>query len=192
MDQYLDFWNLMAYDYAGSWDNICGHQANLYPCTSNPSSTPFSTCAAVNYYRGHGVAGPKIVVGMPLYGRAFAATDGPGTKFSGTSEGSWEQGVWDFKSLPQPHACEIYSDDACASWSYDSEKRLVISYDTVEIARRKAKYIKEEKLGGGMWWETSADKKGEDSLIQTVSLLTFSNLKIPESKCTGSRLLWRY
>ena len=171
MDRYLDFWNLMAYDYAGSWDTKCGHQANLYPCTSDPASTPFSTSAAVSYYREHGVAGPKIVIGMPLYGRAFASTDGPGTKFSGTGEGSWEQGVWDFKCLPQLGACEMHNDEACSSWSYDNEKRLMISYDTAEIARRKARFIKEEGLGGGMWWESSADKTGEGSLIHTVSSL---------------------
>ena len=169
MDKYLDFWNLMAYDYAGSWDSTCGHQANLYPSTSIPSSTPFSTCSAVNYYREHGVLGSKIVVGMPLYGRAFTSTDGPGTKFSGTGEGSWDQGVWDFKCLPQSGACEMYDDEACASWSYDPEKRLMISYDTAEIAKRKADFIKREGLGGAMWWESSADKVGEDSLIYTVS-----------------------
>ena len=56
-----------------------------------------------------------------------------------------------------------------ASWSYDTEKRLMVSYDTIELAKRKVEFIKKEKLGGAMWWESSGDKKGEESLIGTVS-----------------------
>lgn len=196
MDQYLDFWNLMAYDYAGSWDQVSGHQANLYPNKDHPSCTPFSTAAAVEYYTSHGVASDKVVVGMPLYGRAFESTDGLGKPYQGVGEGSWENGVFDYKKLPLEGSEEIIDDKAQASYCFSASHRKLVTYDTAPMAKIKAGYIKEKELGGAMWWESSGDKTGPDSLISTVvgcfggsqQLLRQNNcIEYPESKYDNLR-----
>lgn len=193
MDRYLDFWNLMAYDYAGSWDAHAGHQANLRPSRNNPKATPFNTEQAIAHYKSQGVHASKIVIGMPLYGRAFENTDGLGHPFSGVGEGTWENGVHDFKTLPLPGAEVRIDEDAGASYSYDPAKRQLVSFDTVEMARRKAKWIKQQGLGGAMWWESSADRAGGESLIGGVvsclgGLDSRRNcLEYPESKYENLR-----
>jgi chitinase len=99
MDRYVDFWNLMAYDFTGSWTTVAGHQTNIFPSKNNTASTPFDAEAAVDYYTGSaGIPSQKIVLGMPLYGRIFAQTAGPGLPFVGVGDAyDWEAGVWDYK-----------------------------------------------------------------------------------------------
>ncbi|KAI5865999.1 glycoside hydrolase family 18 protein [Durotheca rogersii] len=163
----LDYFNLMGYDYAGSWDSTSGHQANLYPNPNNPTSTPFSTEAAVNAYINGGVPASKIVLGMPLYGRSFQATDGIGKSYSGIGQGSWEQGVWDYKVLPRAGATEQYDSVAGATYSYDASSRELISYDNVDMIGRKVSYLQNKGLGGSMFWEASSDRTDSGSLIAT-------------------------
>ena len=170
MDRYLDFWDLMAYDYSGSWAQTAGHQANLFASATDPNATPADSESAVNFYCKGGADAGKIVLGMPLYGRAFENTEGPGQPFTGVGEGSWEKGVWDYKVLPKAGAVENNDrhgkGGVGASWSYDATTKEMISYDTPKIARTKADFVRERRLGGGMWWESSGDKVGEGSLVK--------------------------
>jgi chitinase len=161
----LDYINLMAYDYAGSWDTVSGHQANLYPNPANNNSTPYSTDAAVADYIRAGVPAKKIVLGMPIYGRSFQNTAGLGQPFNGIGQGSWEAGVWDYKALPKAGASVVYDSVAGATYSYDPATKELISFDTADMITKKVAYLKQKGLGGSMFWEASADRTDGGSLL---------------------------
>lgn len=92
-------------------------------------------------------------MGIPLYGRSFMNTQGPGTPFQGIGPGSWEQGVYDYRALPLPNAYMHRDEHAMASWSYDFQKKEMVSFDSEEVARWKGHWIQQEQLGGSMFWE---------------------------------------
>jgi chitinase len=168
IDQYIDFWNVMAYDYAGSWSAVAADQANLFMSGSNAAATPFNTQTAIDYYISQGIAANKIVLGMPVYGRSFEATEGLGEPFDGVGNGTWEAGIYDFKALPLSGAVVLNDNITGSSHSYDATKKELVSYDTVAVAKQKAVWIQYIGLGGAMWWESSADGTGSNSLIQSV------------------------
>ncbi|KAG5953969.1 Chitinase 1 [Claviceps sorghi] len=172
LGEILDYVNVMAYDFAGSWSNYSGHDANLYSDPGNPGATPFNVDDAVEAYIQGGVPAQKIVLGMPIYGRSFQNTDGLGKPYSGIGSGSWENGVWDYKVLPKAGATVKYDSVAKGYYSYDNGRKELISFDTPSMIKQKVRYLRQKGMGGSMFWEVSADRKGVDSLVET----SFSSL----------------
>ncbi|MGG7177283.1 glycosyl hydrolase family 18 protein [Clostridium paraputrificum] len=72
---YLDFINLMSYDYHGAWDGYVAHNSPLYSDNRDPATKPLgydylSTDWSVRYFSG--ICDPsKIVVGVPYYTRGW-------------------------------------------------------------------------------------------------------------------------
>ncbi|ODA84171.1 hypothetical protein RJ55_02689 [Drechmeria coniospora] len=164
----LDFINLMAYDFAGSWGVNSGHQANLFADGQNRNATPFDADTAVQAYIKGGVPARKLVLGMPIYGRSFENTAGIGKPFSGIGPGGgFEAGIWNYKDLPRAGATVIYDDVAKASYSYDAVTQELITFDTSDLVKTKVSYLMGRGLGGSMFWEASGDRKGSDSLVLT-------------------------
>lgn len=144
---------------AGSWDSRANHQANLY-------GPPVNADDAVKFYASHGVPHHKLIFGIPLYGRSFASTKGPGESFSGVGQGSWEPGVYDYRVLPLPGSHTYRDEKPGASWTYNPDTQELVSFDSEDVAVWKGEYIKKKGLGGSMFWELSGDKGSDREGIE--------------------------
>lgn len=160
----VDYFNLMCYDFAGSWSSQTGHNARfLGPAPSGQ--------AAITYFAQR-VPTSKIVLGVPAYGRSFAKTSAVvPSPFQGVGGGSWESGVYDYKVLPIGNAKITYDVKAVAVTSYDSSTRELVSYDDANVVKEKLRYVDLYRLGGVMLWELSGDKNpaNPNSLVSTIS-----------------------
>ena len=64
----------------------------------------------------------------------------------------------------------------------------MVSYDNASMAQEKAAYVQSRQLGGAMWWESSGDKSGDQSLVNTVSLIfVYSKYELI---CVGCPQIW--
>ncbi|WQF82171.1 Putative glycoside hydrolase family 18, catalytic domain, glycosyl hydrolase family 18 (GH18) active [Colletotrichum destructivum] len=170
MDESLDFWSLMAFDFAGPWDNTTGHQSNVFGNKANPMSTKASIERAIKDYANGGVAPGKINLGMPLYGRAFSKTRGLGEPYCGVPNGTLGQpGILLYKDLPRPRSKVHFDNEAKATYSYDNTTGELVSFDNMKSAKYKQAYIKKKKLGGAMFWEATGDKIGRESLVRKMA-----------------------
>ncbi|KAI1383236.1 glycoside hydrolase family 18 protein [Hypoxylon trugodes] len=193
MNRYVDNWNLMAYDYSGSWDTVSGHQANVFSYLDDPAVKKPSTDDAIRHYESQGIHPRKILMGLPVYGRAFEGTSGIGQNYSSVGEGGPQPGVFYYKDLPKPGADVVWDDVAKATYSYDPDTKELISYDNVRSTNFKSEYLQWRDLGGAFFWEASGDKGGGQGLVNTMSKNldwldeTENNLHYPTSQYRNIR-----
>ncbi|KAM0282486.1 hypothetical protein ACHAQH_003000 [Verticillium albo-atrum] len=170
MDKQLDYWSLMGYDFAGSWDNTTGHGSNIFTNPANPLATKYSLNQAIRDYFKGGVAPSRFNLGIPLYGRGFNNTQGLGKPYSGIPVGSLgEVGTWVYKDLPRPGAKVYFDPVAQATYSYDEKTKQLVTFDDLNSVSHKVDYLKSLGLGGAMFWEAAGDKTGDQSIVSFVA-----------------------
>ena len=167
----VDFFNVMTYDFHGTWEDTTGHQAAF---TGDPVGYDIET--AVDAYLDAGVAPEQIVLGAPLYTRAWSgvADGGDGgynEAASGAAPGTYEAGNYDYKDLLSQinsgAGWDLYWDDnAQASYVYNAGQDIFSSFETTTSIALKAEWADAMGLGGMMFWDLSNDATDSpDSLI---------------------------
>ncbi|WWC63462.1 uncharacterized protein I303_106065 [Kwoniella dejecticola CBS 10117] len=149
MDQYLDYWNLMAYDFSGPWTDTALPASNLYP-DERSSDVGASGSQCLQHYIDEGVNSRKLNLGMPLYGTGFTGTQGMWTPWTGNEQ-------YDVSEIPIDGDTVQYDQNLGGSWSYNPSNGRVVSFDTPTLALQKARYVIDHNFGGMMYWSIDGD-----------------------------------
>lgn len=137
-----------------------------------------------------GVPSAKIVMGVPFYGRAFkGVSGGNGGQYSSHSTPGedpypnadyWLVGcdecvrdkdprIASYRQLEQMLQGNygyqrLWNDKTKTPYLYHAQNGLFVTYDDAESFKYKAKYIKQQQLGGVMFWHLGQDNRNGDLL----------------------------
>ncbi|KAI7815601.1 mucin-like protein [Rhyzopertha dominica] len=168
--KYLDWMNILSYDYHSAFEPAVNHHAPLYALEEESEynyDAELNIDYTIKHYVEAGADVSKLVLGIPTYGRSYtlynpeaneigAPADGPGDMGDATRENGYlayyeiceyvKSGGW---KVVQPNP------DAMGPYAYKDNQW--VGYDDEAIARKKAQYVAEKGLGGIMFWSIDND-----------------------------------
>lgn len=164
--QYLDFINVMTYDYHTGGSPIAGHHTNLFPSAS-PHFTGSSADQSIQWHIDAGIPSHKLVLGVAFYGRFWTDVRPQEHGLYQWTPGG-EHGSLSFDELNESYMnrnnfTRFWDEEAKAPYLWNPETRKFITYDDEESLEHKADYIRARGLGGAMFWEYS-NNLGEELL----------------------------
>ena len=156
----LDWINIMAYDFHGSWEATkkANHHAPLHQSPCDDAGADWSAKAITAYTRA-GVPANKLLLGVPFYGRGWsgvpAVNSGLCQAATGVPRGVYERGINDYEVLDAQGRPDSWDDATATHWTFNGSEFW--SYDDERSIGKKADYVKGNGLRGLMFWELSGD-----------------------------------
>ena len=161
--QYLDLVNVMSYDMG----NPPYHHSALYPSEITHWMT---TSDAINAHLKAGVPREKLVMGMPLYGRGKQGYTLAPDSVKGMTERWHEQSM--------------------VPYLVDAKGHLVMGYENERSIGIKCRYIIDQRLRGGMYWEYGDEH--QEKLRNTICRILMHNEPSPyAADYAGSKVRFR-
>ncbi|KAL6266443.1 hypothetical protein P5V15_003293 [Pogonomyrmex californicus] len=164
--RYLDWIAIMAYDYHGQWDKRTGHVAPLY-YHPDDEFYYFNANYSINYWISKGAPPRSIVMGMPLYGQSFTINDpsagtGLNSPASAGNAGEFTRAAgflsyYEICDRVRNRGWTVVQDPERRMGPYAYKGSQWVSFDDTEMIRRKAQFVRDMGLGGGMVWALDLD-----------------------------------
>ena len=158
--QYLDYVNVMAYDFYVSGP-FGGHHSNLYHSESYEGE--LSAHRAITEYVAQGVPIEKIVLGVPFYGRSWFMQTGENHGINRAIASVARAGGYTYirdSMMTRPGLVRYWDDKAKAPYLFNEETNQLVTFDDEESLRIKCDYVIENNLAGLMFWQFASDPKG--------------------------------
>ncbi|CAF1418656.1 unnamed protein product [Rotaria magnacalcarata] len=194
---FLDFINLMAYDYHGSWNTHIGFNSPLYPrSTEIGEQRLLNQQATVNTWLKGGCPPSKLVLGLGFYGRTFklkhknianrrpyASSQGAGLPGNYTNSSGFLS-YYEICNLIRKHHWQIaYDREQEVPFAYKDDQW--VGFDNQRSVEKKCQFIAKQGLAGAMIWAIDLDDftgnfcgQGKYPLLTKVKK-TFEKLKKP-------------
>ncbi|HUP48188.1 MAG TPA: glycosyl hydrolase family 18 protein, partial [Thermoanaerobaculia bacterium] len=158
LHHFLDWINVMTYDFAGSWSTTTGHHTPLYRSAAAPDSIAGSDF--IEQHLRAGIPPRKIVLGAAFYGRSWKGVNRENNGLfqpyeSYDSDVPYSRIVAEY--LPSGAFERMWDEAARAPYLWDAAAGRFVTYDDPQSLREKARYVKARGLGGMMYWEHSHD-----------------------------------
>ncbi|CAF1166877.1 unnamed protein product [Adineta steineri] len=175
---FLDYINLMTYDYHGSWNSYIGFNSPLYPRSTEIDDQRFlNQQATVNTWLEGGCPSSKLILGLGMYGRTFKlkSKTNPDIKPYAPSIGAGLPGNFTRNSgfLSYYEICDLIKKQ---NWStkYDKEQQVPfaykndqwVGYDNQQSIEQKCYFIAKQNLAGAMIWSLDLDDFHADVTIR--------------------------
>lgn len=165
--KYLDFINIMTYDYFTGGGSKTGHHSSLYQSDSNKKA--MYSAKAVEQHVKAGIPIDKLVLGVPFYGRWWKGTNEENNGLYQDSNG--ERGGYSFKEIEEHYTNKngfeaLWDDAAKAPYLWNASEKQFVTYENAKSLKFKIDYIKEKKMGGIMFWQLFGDS---GTLLTTIS-----------------------
>lgn len=199
---YLDFINVMTYDFHGAWENLTNHHAPLYPNPNDPSGeTPtdikhkYNAAAALKVFTDtYGIPAAKLNVGAPFYSRGWknvnAATghDGLFSAASGAPVGDLDDpqnpggqnSYTKMKALEQTAGYVKYRDSyAKTPYLYNKQQQIMLSYEDEISLGERCDFTLSGGYGGMLVWDISNDDPAGFPLTTLICNKLLRGLKPP-------------
>ncbi len=152
----VDRVHIMSYDLVHGYSKRTGHHTALYSTTGQE----LSASHAVDLLLEQGVPRNKIIIGCAFYARVFKQV-GPednGLFQPGTFSHAVPFAAFD-STFSSARGWHMHLDqDAMAPYAYNARDSLFATFDLPVSLVAKARYARQQGLGGAMFWQLAEDR----------------------------------